>query len=136
MRIIKTIINFLIVVTVIGIAVGCGSKAYRDGTYQGEAINQEQGGGTTVEITITQGEITECYMHAVDKEGNPKDENYGKDSGAVNYEKAQLAVEAMKQYPDLLIEAQNIDDVDAVSGATVTHKEFQMAVKDALKKAN
>lgn len=116
-------------------ACGGGKKEYKDGTYQGEAMNEEQGGGTKVTLTIEEGKITECQMVATDKEGNPKDENYGKESGGANFEKAQLAVIGMKQYPELLIEAQDIEGVDAVAGATVSHKEFCLAVKEALKEA-
>ena len=41
----------------------------------------------------------------------------------------------MRQYPGELLNAQDIDKVDAVSGATVTHREFQIAVRQALQKA-
>ena len=40
----------------------------------------------------------------------------------------------MKKYPGMLIEKQDINNIDTVSGATVSKKEFQEAVKDALKK--
>lgn len=114
---------------------GCSGGAPKDGTYEGIYEDEESGSGMTVTLTIADGAITECELVATDKTGAVKDEHYGEASGEANYQKAQRAVEGMKQYPDQLVALQNVDDIDAVSGATVSLKEFQIAVKDALKKA-
>ena len=68
-------------------------------------------------------------------DGTVKDESYGKESGEENYKKAQDALENLRQYPEKLVETQNVDKVDAVTGATSSWKQFQEAAKDALAKA-
>jgi major membrane immunogen (membrane-anchored lipoprotein) len=51
------------------------------------------------------------------------------------YDKAQLAVEAMKNYAASYQRTGNIKDVEAVSGATVAYNQFLEAVEQALEKA-
>ena len=51
------------------------------------------------------------------------------------YKKAQIAVQGFSTYADKLVEVQDPDQVDAVSGATVSNKEFKEAVWNALDKA-
>lgn len=111
------------------------SSGYKDGSYKGENVDDENGSSMQVEITIKDNKIITCTMIARDSEGNVKDENYGKSAGDIMYKKAQRAVEGMAKYPDLLVETGNIEDVDAVAGATVSGKQFKLAVEDALKKA-
>ncbi len=111
------------------------SSAPKDGTYQGNYTADDNSSSMSVELTITDGKISECTLIAYDQEGKIKDENYGKNAGAENFALAQKALAGMKQYPALLIEAQNVDDIDAVSGASVSLQEFRIAVKDALSNA-
>ncbi len=118
----------------LALLVGCGS-GLKDGTYSGEYVSEEHGSTTTVNLTIKEQKIVDCELIAKDDKGNLKDENYGKDAGDVNYKKAQKAVAGMQQYPAMLIELQNADDIEAVSGASVSLIEFKLAVKEALKKA-
>lgn len=68
-------------------------------------------------------------------DGTLKDENYGKESGDENYQKAQNALKSSEQYTKKLVETQNVDKVDAVSGATSSWNQFKEAAKDALAKA-
>ncbi|WP_252891105.1 FMN-binding protein [Thermoclostridium stercorarium] len=68
-------------------------------------------------------------------DGSLKDESYGKDSGEENYKKAQAALEASKQYAEKLVETQDVEKVDSITGATSSWKAFQEAAKDALAKA-
>ncbi len=118
----------------LALLVGC-SSGLKDGTYSGEYLSEEHGSSTTVNLTIKDQKIVDCELIAKDDKGNLKDENYGKDAGDLNYKKAQRAVAGMKQYPEMLIELQNVDDIEAVSGASVSLIEFRLAVKEALKKA-
>ena len=111
------------------------SRGYRDGVYEGEYRNEDGGGGTKVVLKIENNAIVDCQMTATDAEGHVKDEDYGKNDSEANYRLCQISVEGMRQYPGKLLEAQDIDKVDAVSGATVTHREFQIAVRQALQKA-
>ena len=72
-------------------------------------------------------------------DGTLKDENYGMEGGAVAnrdyYNKAQKAVAACKEYAEQLVMSGNVDDIDAISGATINYNEFKEAVKKALKDA-
>ncbi|EFG27553.1 FMN-binding protein, partial [Fusobacterium periodonticum] len=70
-----------------------------------------------------------------DGKGNVKGDDYGKEAGDEKYRKAQIAVEGFSTYADKLVEVQDPNEVDAVSGATVSNKEFKEAVWDALEKA-
>ena len=67
--------------------------------------------------------------------GNIKGEWLRKEAGDEKYRKAQIAVEGFSTYADKLVEVQDPNEVDAVSGATVSNKEFKEAVWDALEKA-
>ncbi len=127
---------FLIVIVILSIVlVSCGgATSYKDGTYTGEYKGSESS-RTVVTLTMKDNTIVDCTLESYDKKGDLKDENYGKNSGDSNYAIAQKALESMKEYPKLLVEKQNIDDVEAVSGATITYKEFKEAVKEALKNA-
>lgn len=120
--------------------VGCGKTELKDGTFKGvitkDEIDSKNAGDTTVEIIVKDGKIVDCKFIPLDSSGKVKDENYGKDAGEQNYKKAQKAVEGMKKYPEQLVKTQNIDDVDSISGATVSHKLFVDAAKKAIKEAS
>lgn len=124
----------------------CGNKdnsastdGYKDGTYHGESQVDEWGGKVTTDITVKDGKIVEANLKNLLADGSEKDENYGKaKEGATNqglYKIAQDAVKNSQEYPKLLIEKGKIEDVEAISGATVTFKSFEEAVNDALKDA-
>lgn len=112
-----------------------GSDAYRDGTYEGEYRSGEGDESTRAVLEIKDGRIVDCRLIATDADGRIKDEAYGKDGGEENYRLCQIAVSGMRQYPGMLLETQDVDKVDAVSGATVTLKEFRLAVRQALERA-
>ncbi len=132
----KTLVASLLAFMILVSISACGGGGgYKDGTYEGEYVSDQNNNSTKVTITITEGEIAECKAKFFDSSGNEKDENYGLDLQDAQKQKAQIAYKGMKQYADLLVEAGNLDDIDAVSGATVSFKEFQEAVKDALSKA-
>ncbi len=107
---------------------------YSDGVYEG-AYQAGDGANTKVVLTLKNNRIVACVLEARDALGNIKDENYGKGGSAEDYRRAQLSVREMKKYPDMLVEAQDMDKVDSISGATVTYRAMQFAVHEALKKA-
>ena len=125
----------------------CGGSAnYADGTYTGKSSVHEgmeddgSGAGYGVAtVTVKDGAITACEFETYEPDGTLKDENYGKQNGEVAnrdfYNKAQRAVQASAKYGGMLVEAGNLKDVDAISGATISHSEFQEAVEDALSQA-
>ena len=103
--------------------------AYKDGVY--EASHNGNFGETRVKLVIKDNKIINCELVLVDKTGKVKDANY-------DYKNADEIVQVMKEYPAMLIKAGSVEEfekLDAISGATVTFKEFALAAKDALAKA-
>ena len=113
---------------------GLFKSGYKDGVYEGE-YQAADGENTRVVLTIKDGRIVDCVLEARDDMGNIKDENHGKDGSAEDYRRAQRAVREMKKYPALLIEHQDMDKFDALTGASITYSAMREAVKEALGKA-
>jgi major membrane immunogen (membrane-anchored lipoprotein) len=118
---------------------GCGGAATKlpaDGVYTGVSSEDDTGAYGEATITVEDGAITACSFVTWQKDGSVKDAEYGKVNGEISnqeyYDKAQLAVAAMQQYADALVELQSPDEVDAVTGATIAHGQFLEAVADAL----
>jgi major membrane immunogen (membrane-anchored lipoprotein) len=130
------IVLLIAAATVLG---GCGTSsetaAREDGVYTGVSSEDDDGAYGEVNITVEGGVITACDFVTWQKDGSVKDEDYGKVNGEISnrdfYDKAQLAVRAMRQYADALVETQSEKSVDAVSGATIAHGQFLEAVTDA-----
>ncbi len=107
---------------------------YKNGVYS--ASSTDAYGETKVTLEFKDGKIIKCELLAYDQDGKLKDENYGKDSGAKNYELAQISLKGFSQYPELLLKTQNIDEVDAISGATGTFLQFKELVKNLMRTAS
>lgn len=107
---------------------------YHDGTYTG-VYTRREGSTTTVDLTIKDGKISACTMVERDPNGEIKGPDYGKGSSVASFKMAQRALFQMKKYPDLLVQAGDMDGFDALSGATVTYKAMKEAVDEALRKA-
>jgi major membrane immunogen (membrane-anchored lipoprotein) len=121
---------------VMGLLGGCGSAkvTYKDGTYEAKSDPDKEGNSGTIKITVSGAKITavewkEYYNGAL------KDENYGKESGDKVYAIAQKARKGSSTYPNKLIEVQNPEKVDAVSGATQSNELFKKLAQQALKDA-
>lgn len=117
------------------LTVACGKKTLKDGEYEG--FYKDDTSSVKVHITIKDGKITNCTREERDLRNGKneiKDENYAKDDADYNYKIAQKAVKNSKDYSSKLVEVQDIDKVDSVSGATVSYKRFKEAVKEALNK--
>jgi major membrane immunogen (membrane-anchored lipoprotein) len=118
---------------------GCGKRSYADGSYTGKSGPDDDGAFGEATVTITGGKITGCVFVTRQKDGSIKDENYGKINGEISnqsyYEKAQLAVEAMKKYAADLGRSGRLDGVAVVSGATIAYNQFNEAVEEALEQA-
>jgi major membrane immunogen (membrane-anchored lipoprotein) len=118
---------------------GCGGGGYRDGVYTGKSGEDDRGAWGEVTITIGGGKVGGCEFVTRQKDGTVKDENYGKIHGGISnqahYDKAQLAVEAMKKYAADYARTGSLKGVEAVSGATIAYDQFLEAVEDALEKA-
>jgi major membrane immunogen (membrane-anchored lipoprotein) len=133
-------IALLIALTLTLSLCGCGAAGAaipeEDGVYTGVSSEDDDGARGEVSITVEDGAITACDFVTRQKDGSIKDEDYGKVNGEIAsqefYDKAQLAVRAMQQYADALVEQQSSAKVDAISGATIAHGQFLEAVSDAL----
>lgn len=130
------------------VTAGCGSAAYKDGTYTAqsslyESLEEEgdEGGEGygVVTITIKDNVITDCEFTTYMPDGTVKDENYGKQNGEIAnqdyYNKAQRAVKGSQNYAEQLAAKGDPKEVDAITGATISYNEFQEAVDLALEQA-
>ena len=116
------------------------SIAYVDGKYEAiPSIKDDWGGSAKVELTIKGGKITSCAFYSYEADGKLKDADYGKVGGEIKntglYKIAQNAVLQSSKYPEMLVETQDIEKLDALSGATVSFALFKDAVKQIMKKA-
>jgi major membrane immunogen (membrane-anchored lipoprotein) len=118
---------------------GCGEAVLRDGVYTGRSGEDDTGAWGEVTVTIREGKVQSCEFVTWQKDGTVKDEDYGKVNGEISnqvyYDKAQLAVEAMKQYAAEYTRNGSLKDVEAVSGATIAYDQFLEAVAHALEGA-
>lgn len=116
------------------------SGNYKDGRFTAKSSADEGGAIGEIALVIKNGKITKADYRGIKKDGTVKDKEYGKTSGKIEnqefYNKAQLAVNAAATYGPKLIETQDVDKIDAVSGATVSYNQFAEAAKKALKQAD
>ena len=116
------------------------SPSYIDGQYSAvSSIKDEWGGSAKVEMTIKDGKISSCVFYSYEADGKLKDADYGKVDGEIKnlglYKIAQAAVFNSNKYGELLVKEQDIDKLDAISGATVSFALFKDAVKQIMKEA-
>ncbi|MDR2553022.1 MAG: FMN-binding protein, partial [Treponema sp.] len=92
-----------------------------------------------ITLTVKDGKPGACTFITRQKDGTIKAEDYGKIGGEISnadfYEKAQLAVRAMKGYAEQFVETGSLEKVDALSGATISYEQFLEAAEKALEKA-
>jgi major membrane immunogen (membrane-anchored lipoprotein) len=128
---------FLAVCAILSVA--CAKAQYRDGVYLGKSGVDDTGAWGEVEVTIQAGKIAACTFVTYQKDGTVKAEDYGKVNGEISnrafYDKAQLAVEAMRTYAEALPVKQTPQAVDSIAGATIAYNQFNEAVLMALEKA-
>jgi major membrane immunogen (membrane-anchored lipoprotein) len=116
------------------------SIPFKDGTYSGVSAPDEEDAVGEVTLTVKGGAVVEASFEVVAKDGTPKDESYGKDSGgrianSEYYAAAQKAVAAFDVYAAQLVEVGVPEDVDVISGATWAHDQFVQAATAALLKS-
>jgi major membrane immunogen (membrane-anchored lipoprotein) len=118
------------------VLINCKGPAYQDGTWSGKSGEDDTGAWGEITITIKQGAVADCLFITRQKDGTVKAEDYGKINGEISnpdyYEKAQLAVRAMKRYAQQYVETGRLDAVDSVSGATNAYNQFMEAAEQAL----
>lgn len=127
-------LSVFLFICVLALLPACG-KAYKDGTYEGRSTNDSRGAYGTVVLKIEGGKIASAEFVQYNADGTIKGEKYGEEAGEENYKLAQKALENSKQYPEQLVKTQDVEKVDAVTGATSSWKQFTEAARDALAKA-
>ena len=125
---------------------GGSSVTYNDGTYEArsaEYVNEDGSdagnGYGIVTVTIKDGAIADCTFKTYELDGTQKGEDYGKKEGSVAnkdfYNKAQKAVAACDKYAEALVLSGSVNEVDAISGATINYQQFVEAADAALAQA-
>lgn len=99
---------------------------WQDGTYTARTETDEHGYYGEIEIVIADGEITEVTYDEKDQEGNPKGEDYP----------YPLGPESEDKFEEQLIETQDPEQVELISGATQTWERFKETARDALEQAS
>lgn len=133
----RILILGLALVLVMGIAVGCTPKVedqtYEDGVHTVEGEFDEQGWKGIMEMTIVNGAITEVNYDEVNEEGQLKseDEDYAEAMKGVSNITPKEAYEKLEAS---LLDTQNADTVEMVSGATGTSEVFKELANKALNK--
>jgi len=116
------------------------TTTYKDGTYTAKSSPDERGAVGEITVTIQQGKITQADYKGIQKDGKVKDVDYGKTNGKIEnpefYKKAQQGLKGAMTYGPRLVETQNLDMVDSVSGATLSYKQFTEAGHKALDQAH
>lgn len=123
----------------------CGSKddglpeennsAYKDGTYH--AIydrNDVRNWKAYVDVTVQDGKITKAYYDYTNDAGELRTNQQAYNEGFQAYN-GFTPREAFDKLADRLTKAQNIEKVDAVSGATHSSRNFKALASAALEKA-
>lgn len=110
------------------------SADLKDGTYKAESDYDSRGWKVVHTITVKDGKITESDFGYENKDGQKKadDEEYNKNMKAKS---GVSSKEATEQLNKELVDKQNVDDVEVVSGATHTSSNFELSTKELLKAA-
>lgn len=131
----KRIFTLFAVLISLMLFASCGDIALKDGVYKKNSATDEHG-YIEVVLTVKDGNISECTMKMFNPDGSEKGDDYGKnDSNPRLYELAQKAMKEASRLPGLLLEKGDIDEVDAVSGATKTYDQFKAVVKEIMEEA-
>lgn len=92
-----------------------------------------------VKLKIKNHKIVDCEYKSYLPDGSLKDTDYGKVNGDASntgyYNKAQKALASQQIYSKQLLDVQDINKVDAITGATIIHDQFTEAVENALDQA-
>ncbi|MBF0779263.1 FMN-binding protein [Streptococcus cuniculi] len=96
----------------------------KDGTYSAESDADDRGYKIVHTITVKDGKITESTFDYEDKDGKMKSEN--EEYNKMMSEKAGVsAKEAIEKLNAGLVEKQDVEAVEVVSGATHTSEDFK-----------
>lgn len=116
------------------------SPYYKDGIYHGysRSIYIYENFWGKVQLTIKNGKITDVEFQIIDQDKNEVfSETYERHyTGNDHYiEQCRNEWKGIQTYPQLLLEKQNINDLDAITGATWSFNIFKDSVAIALREA-
>lgn len=129
----KKRISFIPLLTLlVALLAGCGGgKTYEDGTHYRESEFDERGWKSTLTLTVKNGKISEVTYDEVDNKGISKTTN-PEYAQAMKEEEGVTPQEAFNTLSKELLSTQDINEVDAVSGATTSSELFKKLVEDAI----
>jgi major membrane immunogen (membrane-anchored lipoprotein) len=114
----------------------CAKPSLKDGVYEAKSSVDDTGAWAEITISIEKNEIADVQFVTYQKDGTVKGADYGKVNGEISnqafYDKAQLAVRAMKLYEETFKSTKDLTKVEAVSGATVSYNQFVEAAEKVL----
>jgi major membrane immunogen (membrane-anchored lipoprotein) len=109
---------------------------FTDGTFSGSSTADDQGATGEATITIKGNDVIAVEFRIRDADGTVRGADHGTTNGVIvdqaTYRKAQLGVAAGADYAAKLVETDDLDAVDAITGASLTYRHFTGAVEDAL----
>lgn len=147
----KPSVFLLICITAAFILTGCGGNeedkeapeeqqetAYYDGQYHAEYGRSDvRNWRAYVDITVKDGKITKAYYDYTNETGDKRSENKSYVAGFSEVNDGITPREAFDELGSNLVESQDIQQVDAVSGATHSSRNFvELATAALLKAAN
>ncbi|MBH1941847.1 FMN-binding protein [Mobilitalea sibirica] len=103
--------------------------AYKDGTYEYETVADAEGFKTKGTVTIENGKIAKVDWTIFDtyRDDRPFDETYEEvyEGNDLYMQQSRDDWNGSRGYAEKLIETQDLEEVDAVSGATWTNRKFK-----------
>jgi major membrane immunogen (membrane-anchored lipoprotein) len=115
------------------------ASAYKDGTYEVKTDNDSEGYYTKATVIIENGKITLADWCIYDslRDDMPFDENYYTVfDDEIYQQQSKDDYSGSRDYTSEYIETQDLNQVDAVSGATWTNEHFKTVIKLALLEAS
>jgi major membrane immunogen (membrane-anchored lipoprotein) len=140
----KNILLLISLIAVLQLPLSCvenPSGKYKNGLFVGisRSIYTEQSYFGVTKVSISEDKISEIDFAIIDMENKVFfDKNYEirfKDSPEY-VEQCKNEWKAINIYPGQLLEKQDIDSVDAITGATWSYNMFESSLAEALKKAS
>ena len=130
----KKFLAFALILTLVfTVAVGCTTEeaGLEDGTFTAEGELDDHGWRPEIEIVVENGEITSVTYDEINEEGQLKseDDEYSDSMEGVS---GVRPADAYEELENDLISSQDVDQVDAVSGATSSSETFKALAKEAL----
>jgi major membrane immunogen (membrane-anchored lipoprotein) len=131
----------LLIISGIVLLAFTGNDRFRDGQFSGtsRAIYIDEPLYGSIRITVTDGKITRVDFTVRDSSKheffNGEYEKY-MNGNALYIQQCRNDWKGVRSYPDSLLKYQDIDRVDAISGATWSYNIFRASVLEALEHAN